>query len=477
MERAIARWGPQEAGPSADDFAEYFDDPVGFCREVLGAELWSKQAEIAEAVRLHPSVAVRSGHKIGKTRCVAAIALWWCATRPRALVILTSSSYTQVDEQLWPEVRKLYAEAARRGYSLGGRICQTAEGGIRWPDGRRMFGMSTDKPERMGGYSGDQLLFIIDEASGIDEGIFEAIEGNMAGGAHKVLVGNPTQLGGTFHDAFHDQIELWHTIHVSSEHTPNVIEGRVVIPGLATREWVEGRKIAWGSEDDPRYQVRVRGNFPGQAANSVIDLTTVEEAIARWNATEADGPLELGVDVARFGDDDSVIIARRGKKAFRPVAVHGQDTTQIAGLSLKIARGLRTPDERVKVKVDVIGVGAGVADQLRNNELATFLDVVDVNVAESATDDEYANLRAQIWFATDDWFKDGGAIPDEKGLKGELIAPTYKFDSRGRQVVEPKESMKRRLKRSPDKADALGLSIYSPPLPPRGVGEQPIGIF
>jgi len=473
MERAIARWGPQEAGPGADDFAEYFDDPVGFCRDILGSPLWQKQAEIAEAARLHPSVAVRSGHKIGKTRCVASLALWWCATRPRALVILTSSSYTQVDEQLWPEVRKLYAEAARRGYPLGGKLNQSAEGGIRWPDGRRMFGMSTDKPERMGGYSGDQLLFIIDEASGIDEGIFEAVEGNMAGGAHKVLVGNPTQLGGTFYEAFHDQSELWHTIHVSSEHTPNVIEGRVVIPGLATSEWVEGRKIAWG-EDDPRYQVRVRGNFPGQAANSVIGLTTVEEAIARWNATEADGPLELGVDVARFGDDDSVIIARRGKKAFRPVTVHGQDTVQITGLSLKVARKLRKPDERVKIKVDGIGVGSGVVDQLKTHD---DIDVVDVNVASAATDDEYANLRAQIWFATDDWFKDGGAIPDDKGLKGELIAPTYKFNARGKQVVEAKEEMKKRLKRSPDKADALGLSIYSPPLPPRGMGQEPIGLF
>jgi hypothetical protein len=473
--RFVDRWLPEEKsqGPSVDAFAEYFDDPVGFCREILGVGLWSGQVRILLAVLRSDSVAVRSGHKVGKTTVVAALALWWACTRPTALVLLTSSSYTQVEEQLWPTVRKLYQRAARRGHPLGGRINQSAEGGIRWPDDRRMFGLSTDKPERMGGYSGSELLVIADEASGIQESIFEAVEGNMGGGGHKVLVGNPTQLGGTFYDAFHDQADLWETLHISSEETPNVIDGRMVIPGLATREWVERCKIAWG-EDDPRYQVRVRGNFPGQAANSVIGLTTVEEAVARWNTTEADGQLELGVDVARFGDDDSVIIARRGKKAFRPVTVHGQDTVQIAGLALKIAHKLRSPNERVKIKVDGIGVGSGVVDQLKTHD---DVDVVDVNVASAATDDEYANLRAQIWFATDDWLKDGGAIPGDKGLKGELVAPTYKFNARGKQVVEAKEDMKKRLKRSPDRADALGLSIYSPPMPPRGLGEQPIGIF
>ncbi len=407
------------------------------------------------------------------TRCVASLALWWCATRPRGFVILTSSSYTQVEEQLWPEVRKMYAAAARNGFPLGGKLNQSAEGGIRWPDGRRMFGMSTDKPERMGGYSGDQLLFIVDEASGIDEAIFEAIEGNMAGGARKVLVGNPTQLGGTFYDAFHDQLELWHTIHVSSEQTPNVLAGEAVVPGLATSEWVERCKLAWG-ENDPRYQVRVRGNFPGQAANSVVGLTTVEDAIARWNTTEAEGRLELGVDVARFGDDDSVITARRGLKAFRPVTVHGQDTVQIAGLVLMVARKLRSEGERVRVKVDGIGVGGGVVDQLRHHD---EIDVIDVNVAEAATCDDYANLRSQIMFGTDEWFKAGGAIPNDKQLKSELVAPTYKFDARGRQVVEPKADMKKRLKRSPDRFDSLALAIYSPPLPPRGVGERSIGLF
>lgn len=467
--RFVDRWLPEEKsqGPSVDAFAEYFDDPVGFCREILGVGLWSGQVRILLAVLRSDSVAVRSGHKVGKTTVVAALALWWACTRPTALVLLTSSSYTQVEEQLWPMVRKLYQQAARRGHPLGGRINQSAEGGIRWADGRRMFGLSTDKPERMGGYSGSELLVIADEASGIQESIFEAVEGNMAGGATKVLVGNPTQLGGTFYDAFHDQADLWETLHISSEETPNVIDGRMVIPGLATREWVERCKIAWG-EDDPRYQVRVRGNFPGQAANSVIGLTTVEEAIGRWKDALGEGLLEIGVDVARFGDDNSVIIARRGLKAFEPVVVHGQNGVQVAGETVKLITLLRQPGERPKVKVDGIGVGTSVVDQLgvylEGEGHEDEFDLVDVNVGAAAEDAQYVNLRSQIWFGACDWLKSGGAIPNDKGLKSELIAPTYSFDSRARQAVEGKADMKKRLKRSPDSADALCLSIYSPPI-------------
>jgi hypothetical protein len=470
------RWLPDETqkGPSTKHFAKYISDPVGFCSDVLGLNLWRRQKEILLAALAHKAVAVRSGHKVGKTTVVAALALWWCSTRANALVILTSSSYTQVDEQLWPQVRKLHSQALRRGCPLGGRICQTAEGGIKWPGGRRMFGMSTDKSERMGGYSGDELLFVVDEASGIDESIYEAIEGNMAGGARKILVGNPTQIGGTFYDAFHADCGQWHTIHVSSEETPNVAAGKTVVRGLATLEWIEGRRLAWG-ENDPRFAVRVRGDFPAQGANSVISLQTVESAIARWNDVEAKGHLEIGVDVARFGDDDSVITPRRGNKAFRSVVVHGQDTLQVVGWVLKVARGLRVRGEIPRVKVDGIGVGSGVVDVLRSH--AGEVDVDDVNVAEAATCEEYSNLRAQIWFGLNDWLKDGGAIPSDTILKAELVTPTYKFDARGRLAIERKEDMKKRIQRSPDRSDSLALAVYSPAQSPRGVGNQSLGLY
>lgn len=451
-------------------------DPVRFADEALRLETWDRQAEIMRAVDAHPRVSVRSGHKIGKSTSAAGLALWWVNTRPRATVVMTSASYRQVKGILWKELRRLYHEAA---FPIGGKLADDPETGLRFSDGREIVGLSTKEPERIAGYSGANLLFIADEASGIPEPIFEAIEGNRAGGARVVMFSNPTKTSGTFFDSHHTRRRFWLPIHVSSEETPNATGRGKPIPGLATREWLQEKAEEWGVES-PLYGVRARGNFPAQGDNVVVALVLVEEARGRWDADEAtedreplstDGRLQLGVDVARFGDDESVVQPRRGVKAFRPEVVQGQDTMKIAGLTLRVARDLKRPGEKPLIKVDTIGVGAGVADRLREHD---DVEVVDVNVAESgwATDRDgrpkFAKLRDQIWFTARDWLAAGGALPPDPKLEGELVAPSYSFDSSGRIIVESKDAMKKRLGRSPDRADALALAVYEPkPQPER----------
>jgi phage terminase large subunit len=453
--------------------ARWQNDPVLFADEVLGVKTWGRQAEFMRAVAEHPRVAVRSGHKIGKSTGAAATALWWVLTRPRATVVLTSSSYRQVKGILWKELRRLHREAR---VPIGGKLAEDPETGLQFVDGREIVGLSTKEPERIAGYSGANLLFIPDEASGIPEPIFEAIEGNRAGGARVAMLSNPTRTSGTFFDAFNAKRRFWRTLHVSSEETPNATGIGTPIPGLATAEWVAEKRDEWGP-DSAIYQVRVRGNFPTEGDNTVIALGLVEAARQRWDSDEADGDLRepveqagrlhLGIDVARFGDDDSAIVARRGQKVQPAEVVHGQDTMAIAGMALRIARDLRQQgEEKPLLKVDVIGVGAGVADRLREHD---DVEVVDVNVAESAwaTDREgrpqYANLRSQLWFTARDFLKGGGTCPPDAKLEGELVAPVYSIDSQGRYVVESKDRMKARLGRSPDRADSFALAVYSPP--------------
>lgn len=449
-----------------------YDDPARFASDVLGNPLWSKQVEIAEAIRTHKRVAVRSGHKIGKSNSAACVGLWWLYTRPRGKVILSSSSWDQVDKILWSEIQRLFGQSK---FALPGALLG-ARSGLTLPDGRTMFGISTNKAERVGGHSGDELLFIIDEASGIEDEIFQAFKGNMAGGARMIMYGNPTQASGEFYDAFHSKRHLWHGIHVSSAETPNVLENRIVIPGLATREWIEEQTEDWGGPGSPLYEIRLAGNFALQSTNAVIALGLIEAAPKRYEETEGKGLLHIGVDVARFGDDDSVIQPRRGLKAYPPIVIHGYDGNQVAGEALKVAREMRTKGETPMVKVDGIGYGSSVVDNL--SRFPDEIDVVDVNVAEAASDEKYGNLRAQVWFAIADWLKDGGAFaPGQGKLEGELAAPLYKFDARNRLLVERKEDIKQRLRRSPDRADALALAIYNPPIPPRGMGEDPIGFF
>lgn len=437
----------------------YRDDPAGFFRDILGFVPWARQCHVLEAVLQHPRVAVRSGHKVGKSASAAGLALWWVATRPRSRVVLTSASSRQVRSILWRELRTLHAAATP---PLGGDLHADPDSGLQFPDGREIVGFSTTEPERMSGISGANLLFILDEASGIPEDIFQAIEGNRAGGARLILFSNPTRTSGTFFDAFGTKREFWHPIHISSEETPNAVEGRIVIPGLATREWIDEKRREWG-ETSPFYQVRVRGDFPAQAENAIVSLALVEDATARWLETPAEGRLVLGVDVARFGDDETVIFPVRGHRALAPIIERKLDTVQVAGRVLEVARRLRADGERPIARIDVIGVGAGVFDQLAS---APEVEAVAVNVAEAPVgmenQERFAQFRDQVWFGIADWLKEGGAIPDDPKLEAELVAPTYTFDMRGRIKVDTKDKIKERLGRSPDRADGLGLAIVTP---------------
>jgi phage terminase large subunit len=365
---------------------------------------------------------------------------------------MTAPAYHQIRNILWPEVSRLFRGAR---FPIGGVLHKDPASGLELPHDRGIICISTDKPERIAGLSGSNILFLVDEGSGFPDDLWEPIFGNMAGGGRLLTTGNPTRTSGPFYEAFSSP-EFWHLIRVSSENTPNVLEGRAVIPGLATREWVEERRREWG-EESAAYQVRVLGNFPTQADNAVIPLALAQAAQER-EAPE-DGPLVIGVDVARFGDDESVIQPRRGSKSWPAIVVHGMDTVQLAGKVRQTVDELTRPGERPKLNIDEIGVGGGLVDVLKDRHPGW--DVCGVNVAERATSDGFSKLRDQLWFSCRDWLKEGGSIPDDPKLFSELVAPTYSFDTQGRQKVESKDDIKKRLKRSPDRADALCLAVYS----------------
>jgi hypothetical protein len=401
-------------------------------------------------------VAVRSGQKTGKSMSAVCGALWFASVHPRARVIMTAPTHRQIRSILWREMKHLYYNAKK---PLGGHLAELPEIGLQWDDGREIVGFYTNEPEKMAGISGQHILFVVDEASGIPTELYEAIEGNRAGGARLIMFSNPTQVSGYFYDAFNDKREFWKLIHVSSEQA--AVEG-VPGVGLATQQYIDEKREEWG-EESPLYQVRVKGNFPSQAENAVIGLTIAEEAVARYlDVDDSNEILSMGVDVARFGDDESVVVARRGRKVLSITAVHGHNTVEVAGLVLNMVRRLRHgPHERVLVNVDTIGVGAGVADTLRVAHKAREIALHEVNVSEVASNqEEYPNLRSELWFKLDKFLRSGGAIPDDAKLVQEIIAPTYKFDGKGRRCVETKDDLKSRIRRSPDRADALCLSLF-----------------
>ncbi len=412
--------------------------------------------------------------------------LWWCTTRVNARGIFTAPTIRQVEEALWAAVRRLIEVATKRGYGIFPDVGLSPSTGARWPDGRRLFGFAASHPDKVSGPSGANILFVLDEASGIEAGIWQAVQGILAGtdehSGRVLAAGNPTQPSGWFYDAFNEKRTLWgNPFRISCVDTPNVVAGKVLIPGMVGPTYPAEQAEEYG-EDSPIYQVRVLGDFPTSASNQVIGLGLVEGALERWHdesITDDCASLELGVDVARFGDDDSAVAARRGLRLYTPAwfekeqnikaVANGYDSIRVAALVAQCIKALHRPGERIRVKVDVTGgfgepVCAQLAAMRKQGDLPEQLQVVHVNFAAASSDPStYPVLRDELWFNGRRALKECAMYRDPKA-ESELIAPTYAPDMQGRNKVEKKRDTKKRLGRSPDRADAVLLAAYEPGL-------------
>lgn len=447
-------------------------DPVFFVNKVLGKELWPVQADILRSVESRTRTAVRSCHGIGKTYTAAMTILWFLYAHRKAIVLSTAPTWRQVEKLIWKEIRSAYRESV---FPLGGNLLPKSPELHLIQDEWYAAGLSTNEPDRFQGFHEEHILVVVDEAAGVDIGIFEAIEGVLTSdGARLLLIGNPTGIGGPFYDAF--ARPGYNAIHVSAFDTPNFTgfgitpddiasgewEGKVTgplpFPRLITPSWVADRYRAWGPDSVP-YQVRVMGNFPTQGDDTLIPLLWIELAMERWEETEPGDPVEIGVDIAAYGTDKTVIAVRRGRR-IEPLQVYSEkSTTETAGLTKRTAEDYDTRT----IKVDAIGIGCGVADRLEEEGF----DNVGVNVAEHSGDPErFFNLRSELWWNLRDRLDpdvtrnpDPIALPPDDELLAELAAVKYKLTGRGQVQIEPKADMKKRLGHSPDRADAVVLAL------------------
>ena len=263
--------------PSRWDIARQHmrDNPVRFAQDILGVQLWHKQEEILHALRDHRRVAVKAGNGIGKGFTAAVAALWFLASHKPATVLTTAPTARQVRHILWREIHRVHQNAA---CGQGGHLFHTR---LNLDDDRFALGLSTDQADQFQGFHSPNMLIIVDEAEGVSDTIFEAIEAVMTSGNVKLLlIGNPTSDDGAFRRAFHQDRSLYHTLTISALESPNVTSDQVLIPGLTTREWVEERATLWGHESSI-YQARVLGQFPTQAQHTLISLAHIDQAIRR----------------------------------------------------------------------------------------------------------------------------------------------------------------------------------------------------
>jgi phage terminase large subunit len=429
--------------------------PVDFAGDVLGVYTWSKQREILESLRDNKRTAVRSCHGPGKTFTAAVAALWFLQL-PNSRVVSTAPTGSQVRKLLWHEINQLHKRSA---LPYGGVCLQTE---LRLPDGRYAIGLSPKKeePESFQGHHAENILLIFDEASGVPLPIYEAGEGYMTTeGAKILMIGNPTQASGEFYDAFHRNKAMYNQIQISAFDLPAYTGEKVppfVAAQLTGKAWVAEQAKKYGKESIP-YIVKVLAEFPKGADDTVFGLGDVEAAGHREVPVAPDSLRVIACDVARFGTDETVISKREGLRVRIVDHYVGHATTETTGAIIREVKQAKVeaPHAKVRIVVDDDGVGGGVTDQLREKGYS----VTAFKGGETAIEpDEYPNARSEAWFRVSQIIEDLDLDPDDQ-LAADLVAPTYKLDSAGRRVVEPKADTKKRLGRSPDRGDSVLLAF------------------
>lgn len=391
-------------------------------------------------------IAVASGHGIGKTAFIAWVILWFMSTRVNPQIVTTANTKTQLETKTWrelakwhnllkyPEHRGMFEWTATKFY-LKDRPATWAASAIPW---------SKEKSEAFAGTHDENVLVLFDEASLIDDVIWEVTEGAMTTpGAIWIAFGNPTRNTGRFRECFGRFKHRWITRQIDSRTAKKTNNAQI-------EQWISDY-----GEDSDFVRVRVKGQFPRASSMQFIPTDLVEASLGKvYHESEyMHAPKILGVDVARFGDDQSVIQRRQGLMAFAPKKFRELDNMTLAGVVANEIKDFK-PDA---VFIDQ-GAGTGVIDRLRQ----LGYDVIEVPFGSSSSSKKYFNKRAEMWGLMRDWLTQGGALPDDQEILLDLIGPEYGFSASDAIQLERKEDMKKRGLSSPDCGDALALTFAHP---------------
>ncbi len=421
------------------------DNPVWWTENVVGNRIWSKQKEIMESVRDNTFTTVKSCNGSGKSFISAHVVSWFITNFPESIVITTAPTTRQVEEILWQEIARVHSKSK---FPLGGRMLKT-----KWDFGAKWYalGLSTTEPDKFQGFHAPHILAVVDEACGVESPIFEGINSiATSDGARVLYIGNPTAPEGEFYKSFSNP--LFHKIHISAFDTPNFTgELGMDVPGLSTPKWVEQRRADWG-EESPAYISRVLGNFPDVSMSTMIPLSWLMKATL-LDLKLQETPKTLGVDCARYGEDSSVIAKRSGNELVGFRQFNKLDTVEVAR---EVEEDYKSFPGCELIVVDAVGVGAGVADNLRH----WGYPVISVESAERAYQTtRFNNKRTEMWYRLREFLRTSTVkLPNDEAMLGQLSSPRYSFDASGRYCLETKDDMKKRGLRSPNIADAI---VYS----------------
>lgn len=443
------------------DIAEFYDDPLGFVmyafpwgekngplEEDGGPDTWQMEQliRIGQQFKGDPLCTIReataSGHGIGKSTEVAWIVLWAMSTRPHLNGVVTANTLPQLNTKTWRELAVWHKRLINEHWF---KWSATKFYHRTHPETWFVAAVPNTEhnSEAFAGLHATHVLVIYDEASGIPDKIWEVSEGAMTTPrAMWFVYGNPTRNTGRFRECFHADKARWFTRQIDSRHAKMTNKQEL-------SEWVE----VYG-EDSDFVRVRVRGVFPRTGDMQFIASDLVDRGM-QWECpyeAHFQLPILIGVDVARYGDDKTVISIRQGRKLMEQRKFRELNTMQVATVVADAIREFRP----AATFVDGIGVGAGVVDRLR----MLNYEIVEVNVGVKPDDGEtYFNKRAEMWDRVRIWLRDGADIPNDVELRQALIGIEYSFDSKELMRMERKADMKKRGLDSPDEGDSLCMTF------------------
>ncbi len=442
---------------------------------MLCRKLWAKQREILRAVQDFPLVAVKGCHASGKTFAAAGLPLWWLVRYPTGKVFTTAPTLRQV-KTFWKDIA-----AARLAGPVRQLLPEPTATGLDLGPSRYAFGASSSAGVNIQGLHGSNVLIIADEAPGIEADIWDAVEGIRAGGnVHVLELGNPVIPSGHFYDSFGRNQSIYKRISISAFDTPNfqTVDGRTIteeellamspdelayrpFPSLVTREWVRERLKIWGPKH-PKYIARVLGEFPSDDPASVYPLTWIERA--RREPTEAELrqavslSIQVGIDVAGAGDDETVLTARIGGIILEQ---HFWSDPDPRGPVLAALGRLRHNKLRYRlgtIVVDTVGIGYNFALHLVDNGFPCYGFNAGARPMDVA---QFVNQKAETYWTFRNYLQENliSGLSDEE-TAAQLSTIRYRENSRGLTEIESKEERnKRGIPGSPDRAESLIMAF------------------
>ena len=441
---------------AAEKIKLWRERPDIFVREVFNVIPDPIQDEILRAFPKSPRIAMKASKGTGKT-CTEAWLCWnFLLTRPHPKIACTSISSDNLADGLWTEMSRWQKESKllQEAFIWTKTRIFSKDHPETWWMSARTWSKTADKNQQsstLAGLHADYIMFVIDESGGVPDAVMASAEAALASGkeAHLVQGGNPTHLEGPLYRACTDERTLWSVFEMTGDPDDPNRSPRVDI------QWARDQIAKYG-KDNPWVLVNVYGKFPPSSLNALIGPDELLAAVNRkYREPDFDRhPMILGVDVARFGDDSSIIFPRQGLQAFNPVQYRGLDGTQ--GAERVISKWNDLSADAVFID-NTGGFGASWIDNL----LRLGKSPIGVHFSQEPINNKYYNKRAEMVCECIDWIKRGGAIPNITELTKALSMTTYTFKG-DKILIEPKEDIKLKLGFSPDHMDALILTFAMP---------------